>query len=177
MEYQRDFTIGVKETQDFYVGMQLAKWRGGLLGFGAVGVLTAWMYLGMLAPALEGAGKLAAAVGIGAAVMAVIVACMVLFTRQKVAAQVRASGRTQYVQQTEINGFGVHVTVEKDKAKLPFDRIHKVRETKKAIYIHLSDTQAWILPKSQMAGEEEAARLLEMLSSVIESGRLQLRKR
>ena len=58
-----------------------------------------------------------------------------------------------------------------------FDRIHKVRETKKAIYIHLSDTQAWILPKSQMAGEEEAARLLEMLSSVIESGRLQLRKR
>ena len=177
MEYQRDFTIGVKETQDFYVSLQLKRWQKGILGFGAVGVLTAWLYLGMLAPALEGAGKLAAAVGIGAAVMAVIVVCMVLFTRQKAAAQVRASGRTQYVQQTEINGFGVHVTVEKDKAKLPFDRIQKVRETKKAIYIHLSDTQAWILPKNQMDGEEEAARLVEMFSTVIESSRLQLRKR
>ena len=54
MQYQRDFTIGVKETQDFYVSLQLKRWQKGILGFGAVGVLTAWLYLGMLVPALEG---------------------------------------------------------------------------------------------------------------------------
>ena len=36
MPYRRDFTIGVRETQDFYISLTLKHWWKGLLGFGGV---------------------------------------------------------------------------------------------------------------------------------------------
>lgn len=176
MQYQRDFTIGVKELRDFYMSLQMYKWKSGLVGFGAVSVLTAWMYLGMLVPGLSGAGKVAAAVALGLVAAAAVAAGMMASARHKVNLQMRASGRTTYVQVTELNGFGVHVSVDKSKTKLPFEKIHKVHETQKAFYIYVSGTQAWILPKAQMDGPEEEKRLRELLSMVIESRRLQLKK-
>ena len=46
--------------------------------------------------------------------------------------------------------FGVRVTVGKDKARLTFEKLARVQETRRAFYLFLSDTQAWILPKSQI---------------------------
>ena len=37
--------------------------------------------------------------------------------------QIRRSGRESYIQETEINGFGVHVTVGKKKARLAFENL------------------------------------------------------
>ena len=48
MRYQRDFTIGLKETRDFYQMLVLGRWWKGILGFGVVGGLVAWMYLNWL---------------------------------------------------------------------------------------------------------------------------------
>ena len=41
MPYRCDFTIGVRETQDFYISLTLKHWWKGLLGFGGVGALAA----------------------------------------------------------------------------------------------------------------------------------------
>ena len=37
MTYRRDFTIGLRETQDFYLMLALGRWWKGILGFGAAG--------------------------------------------------------------------------------------------------------------------------------------------
>ena len=44
MSYQRDFTIGLRETQDFYLSLVLGRWRKGIAGFGLVGALAALLY-------------------------------------------------------------------------------------------------------------------------------------
>ena len=95
----------------------------------------------------------------------------------RVRAQLRRSGRERYVQQTEIDGFGVRVTVGKDRAKLGFDKLRRVQETRGAFYLFLSDSQAWILPKAQMEDRAaECAQLRQIFRTVIERGRLRLRK-
>ena len=69
-------------------------------------------------------------------------------------------------QETEINGFGVHVTVGKDRGKMGFEDLLRVRETRKAFYLFLSENQAWILPKAQMEDREgDCARLRELFSA------------
>lgn len=173
MSYRRDFTIGLKETQDFYLSLTLGRWWKGILGFAAVGALVGVMYTLQLPLPLV-------------AVTAVITACvsaalltliLTISTLRKVKAQVARSGRGSYVQETEINGFGVHVTVGKDKAKLGFGDLAKVQETGKAFYLFLSDSQAWILPKKQMEDPEaECAQLRALFRAVIERGRLRLKK-
>ena len=50
----------------------------------------------------------------------------------------------------DISGLGIRVTVGKDRARLSFDKLMKVRETRRAFYLFLSANQAWILPKAQM---------------------------
>ena len=95
----------------------------------------------------------------------------------RVRAQLRRSGRERYVQETEIDGFGVRVTVGKDRAKLGFDKLRRVQETRGAFYLFLSDSQAWILPKAQMEDRAaECAQLRQIFRTVIERGRLRLRK-
>ena len=44
MSYQRDFTIGLRETQDFYLSLVLGRWRKGIAGFALVGALAALLY-------------------------------------------------------------------------------------------------------------------------------------
>ena len=132
MSYQRDFTIGLRETQDFYLSLVLGRWRKGIAGFGLVGALAALLYTMNTALALpvQAAAVLAGALA-GAGITAAVVS---LSTLGKVREQVRRSGRERYVQETEINGFGVHVTVGKDRAKMDFMDLLRVQETRRAFY-------------------------------------------
>lgn len=175
MHYHRDFTIGLRETLGFYLTLVLGNWRKGILGFGAVGALAALMYMtGTELPPAARAALTAAGAAAGAALAAL---CLTVSTCVRVRAQVRRSGRESYVQQTEIDGFGVHVTVGKDRAKLSFDRLVRVQETRGAFYLYLSANQAWILPKAQMEDRgEECAQLRQIFQTVLERRKLKLRK-
>ena len=173
MSYHRDFTIGKRETLDFYLSLVLRRWRGGIAGFAAAGALASLLYTARLSlPARIG---LAAA---GAAAFALLATLwLLLSTGHKVREQLRRSGRESYIQETEINGFGVHVTVGKDKAKLAYENLAQVRETKKAFYLFLSDTHAWILPKAQMEDPEaDSAQLRQLFTTVLERKKLRLMK-
>jgi len=177
MSYHRDFTIGLREAQDFQLMLELGRWRRGILGFGVVGALVAWMYLLLPenVPALP--VRIGAAAAAAVLVMAAAVLVLTVFTRARVRGQVRRSGREAYVQQTEIDGFGVRVTVGKDRARLGFDRLVRVRETRGAFYLFIADHQAWILPKAQMEDREaECRKLREIFRTVMERGRLRLLK-
>ena len=173
MSYRRDFTISLKETQDFYITLVMDRWKKGLAGFALVGALAALLYTASLDMPLRAALAAAGALlGAGIAALALTVS-----TRQKVRSQVRRSGRESYVQETEINGFGVHVTVGKDKAKMGFGNLLRVRETRKAFYLFLAEQQAWILPKKQMENPEaESEQLRTIFRTVMERKRLKLKK-
>ena len=177
MRYERDFTIGLRETQAFHVLLTLERWWKSLLGFGAAGALAAYLYIGMLFSDLILPGQIAI-IAAAAVVTALLVALgMVLSTRRRVWVQLRRSGKERYVQQTAIDAFGVHVTVGKDRAKLGFDKLVRIWETRGAFYIFLSANQAWILPKAQMEDPAaETERLREIFDMVIESQRLHMRK-
>lgn len=173
--YRRDFTIGEKETQRFYRMLALQKWRRGIVGFGLAGALAAWMYPGRTAllPAIQAPILLAGLL----AGMLLSALCVVVSTFFHVRAQIRQSGRSSYVQQTEISGLGIRVSVEQDKAKLDFDRLQEVRETGGAFYLFLAPGQAWILPKAQMEDPAaECGALREIFRTVVPSGRLRLKK-
>ena len=102
--YQRDFTIGLRETMDFYTFLTMRHWRKGFAGF------------------------------------------------------------------------GVHVTVGKDKARLGFENLRRVAETRKAFYLFLSDSQGWILPKRQMEDPQgESEQLRGIFRTVVERGKLELK--
>lgn len=175
MSYRRDFTIGLRETRRFYLLLVLEKWRKGLLGFGLAGALAGYLYSGLLTlpPYLQ---ALAVASGAVAAILAAV-AALVLSTSGKVKNEVRRSGRDSYVQETGIDPFGVHVTVGKNRAKMGFDKLVRVRETAGAFYLFIADNQAWILPKAQMEDrEEECRQIREIFNTVVEKGRLKLKK-
>ena len=153
----------------------LEKWRKGLLGFGLAGALASCLYSGLLTlpPYLQ---VLAAASGAAAAILAAV-AALVLSTSGRVKNEVRRSGRDSYVQETEIDGFGVHVTVGKNRAKMGFDKLVRVRETAGAFYLFIADNQAWILPKAQMEDrDEECRQIRRIFHTVVEKGRLRLKK-
>lgn len=175
MSYRRDFTIGKQETLDFYLSLVLRRWRGGILGFGAVGALAALMYTAQAGLSLPAQAGLMAAGAAGA--MLLVTLWLILSAARKVREQMRLSGRERYVQETEINGFGIHVTVGKDKAKLAFENLTQVRETKKAFYLFLSDVHAWILPKAQMEDPAaESAQLRDLFNKVLERKKLHFLK-
>ena len=99
-------------------------------------------------------------------------------TDKAVRDQLSRSGQGPYVQSTRIDGFGVQVRVGKKKAKLPFDRLLRVRETRKAFYLFIAEEQAWLLPKAQMEDvEKESAQLRRIFRAVVESRRLELKKK
>ena len=177
MNYRRDFTIGVREAGGLYRLLALEKWWKGILGFGLAGALTAWMYLGLLEPAPEGPVQVLAAVLAALAVMFLFTLGLLLWSGHTVRSQARLTGRTSYVQETEIDGFGIRVTVGKDRARLTFDRLVRVWETRRAFYLFLSADQAWILPKNQMEHPEEDCRALrELFQQVVERRKLHLKK-
>ena len=178
MDYQRDFVISYRETRDFYLGLALRSWSKGFLGFSVAGALAAWLYWEILE--LPGALyiEILAAVGTGLAVLITATLSMVLTTTLRVRKDFRRSGRESYVQHTRIDGFGVHVTVDRREARLGFDKLMKVEETGKAFYLYLAANQAWILPKAQMEDPvSESAALRQLFSAVVESRRLKLKKR
>lgn len=170
--YRRDFTIGEGETQRFYRMLVLEKWRKGILGFGAAGVLAAWMYLSRAS--VSPAAQALAVLGGFLAGTALSTLCVLASAYFQVRTRLRRSGRSSYVQETEISGLGIRVTVGQDRAKLDFDRLQEVRETRGAFYLFLAPGQAWILPKAQMeAGDIEQLR--RIFSTVIERGKLKLK--
>lgn len=175
MNYVRDFTIGKRETLDFYLTQELSRWWKGILAFGAVGAVAALAYTSQknYQPIIIAA----AALGSMAVFAALCALWRIVGIHIQVGGRIRRSGKGSYVQHVEIDGFGVHVTVEKNKARVPFEKLLRVRETGKAFYIYLAEGQAWILPKKQMgdpAGESRALR--ETFRRVIPSGQLKIRK-
>lgn len=175
MPYRRDFTIGLREAAGLYRMLALEKWRKGTLGFGLVGALAAWMYMTRLT--LTPAARVLTAAGTALAVMAFFTLALILRVQWEVRSQARRSGRESYVQETEIDGFGVRVTVGKDRARLAFEKLTRVKETRRAFYLFLSGAQAWILPKAQMENPAaECQELRRIFQSVMERSRLQLKK-
>lgn len=172
MSYQRDFTIGLRETQDFYLSLVLGRWRKGIAGFALVGALAALLYTLNAAFSLPVQAVIVLAGAVAGAVITVLV--LVFSTLTRVREQVRRSGRESYVQETQINGFGVHVTVGKDRARMEFMDLLRVQETRRAFYLFLSENQAWILPKAQME-EGDCEVLRRLFSTVIEKGKLKLK--
>ena len=97
--------------------------------------------------------------------------------RNKVRAAIRRRGRERYPQEILINGFGLRCTASGREVKVAFEKIREIRETKRAVYIYMTENDAWILPKAQMEDPAaEAAKLREIFGMVIESQRLHLRK-
>lgn len=173
MSYRRDFTIGVRETQEFYLYLTLSSWWKGILGFGAVGALVGIMYTVQAAVPVPLMVLTAILTALTAAAVTVLI--LAVSTIYRVKKQVSHSGRASYVQETEINGFGVHVSVGKDKAKMGFSDLVRVLETRKAFYLFIAPQQAWILPKKQMEDPlADSARLRELFRTVIERKRLRL---
>ncbi len=177
MHYKRDFTIGMKETQAFYFCLVMSSWWKGILAFGVVGGLVGWMYQSWLTESWPGAEGLPFPLLMAVFTMAVAALAVVVSTRRKVRTQVRKSGRENYVQHLEIDGFGVHAAVGKDSAKVNFEQLYQVWETRRAFYVFLSANQAWLLPKAQMEdAAAESAQLREIFRTVVPSKKLRLKK-
>ena len=177
MRYSRDFTITQQDTQKFYGMLVLRRWRKGILGFAVVGGLVAKLYLDWLDFQLDTVGTIIFMVLTGIMTSLLITLGMVIRTRSNVSKMMRSKGRDSYVQQTRIDGFGVHVTVGKDSAKLGFEKILRVEENAAAFYLFITESEAWILPKSQMEDRETESRTIrEIFSRVIAPKRLKLQK-
>ncbi len=177
MRYKRDFTIAEADLQKFYRMLVLRRWSKGVLGFGVVGALVGKLYMGWLNIPLTGAWEIIALVLAGLVTMLFVTLGVVFRTRQNVRKTIRSRGRGNYVQQTEIDGFGVHVTVNGEKAKVGFEKLHMVEETKDAFYLFLTAGDAWILPKEQMEEpERESEAIRAIFSKVIEPKRRRLMK-
>lgn len=177
MRYSRDFTITRQDTQKFYQMLVLRRWRKGILGFAVVGALVGKLYLNWLGFQLGGVETAFFLVLSGVLTAMLITLGMVIRTRSNVSKMMRKKGRESYVQQTRIDGFGVHVTVEQDSAKLRFEEICRVEETADAFYIFLTEQDAWILPKREMEDTEGESRTVrEIFSRVVAPKRLKLQK-
>ena len=128
---------------------------------------------------LPGGAPLRVAVALGTGLLVVVTALisLCLTTAGRVRRDLRREGGESYVQRVEIDGFGVRVTARGRQARVGFDKLMRVEETGKAIYLYLSANRAWILPKDQMEDPRgECARLRALFSTVIESRRLKLKK-
>ena len=58
---------------------------------------------------------------------------------------------------------GVHATSERGSALLEWSKVEKVREAGHAFYLFLSKTQAYVLPKYQLANRDEDAAQIRAL--------------
>lgn len=177
MNYERTFTIGIPEAQAFHLAQMRNFWWKGILAFGIVGGLVSWLYLTAWGGALGQGAKFFVTLVAALVTMGAVFLGLTISTRMRIKRQVKVSGREEYAQEVVIDGFGVHVTVGQNKTKLGFEKLARVWETEDAFYIFITDDQAWLLPKAQMADqEEETAKLREIFNTVVESKKLKLRK-
>ena len=177
MRYSRDFTITRRDTEKFYQMLVLRRWGKGILGFAVVGALVIKLYMDWLGFSLGTAGTAVAMVLGGILTAVFITAGVLLRTKGNVAKLMRKKGRESYVQETRIDGFGVHVSVNGESGKLSFDKLKFVRETKDAFYLFVTDNDAWIMPKSQMENADEECRVIrEIFGKVVAPSRRKLGK-
>ena len=175
MEYHRTFQIGQREAMDFYL-YQAARHKAlGAVGFCAVGLLICWLYS---AQAQGSPASFAVAMVVTfAAVLTAILGGYYFTLRGKVRAAIRQRGKERYPQDILINGFGLRAAANGREVRVAFEKIREVRETGKALYIYMTENDAWILPKAQMEDPAaETAQLRRIFDTVIESARLHLRK-
>ena len=130
MNYQRDFTIGVKETQDFSRTLVLEAGGRAWWSSASWGPLCCWAYLMWLDLDLGPVLILAMMAGTALVTAGAMTASMLLANRSKARRQFYAEHRDSYLQQVDISGLGIRVTVGKDRARLSFDKLMKVRETR-----------------------------------------------
>lgn len=177
MRYSRDFTITQREVSALYQMLALRRWSKGILGFAVAGALVAKLYLNWLAIALNTAGTVLVLIAAAILTALLITLGILIRTRFQVRDSMRKTGRGNYVQQTRIDGFGVHVTVDQTSSKAGFEKLKLVQETSSAFYLFLTGSDAWILPKAQMENAEEECRTLrEIFSKVVPSRQLKLKK-
>lgn len=176
MRYIRDFTITQRDLAAFYQTLALRRWTKGILAFAVVGALVAKLYLNWLAIELDSTMTVVVLVAAAILTAVLITAGVMIRTRFQVRDSLRKTGRSSYVQETRIDGFGVHVTVDQASSKASFSKLRRVQETSAAFYLFLTDSDAWLLPKSQMENKEEECRTLrEIFTKVLPPQQLKLK--
>ena len=176
MRYERAFQIGDREMVRFHFGQSLREKLPGMLGLSVAGGLIIYLYLTRMGIAIS-VPQTALWMFFGfLLVFAILLLILYVPVVRHVRAGLRKLGTSSYEQAVTIDGFGVHVTAHGKEAKLPFDKIRLVRETKQDFYIYVTDTQAWLLPKDQMENQQEEGKTIRKLfTTVLESRRLKLR--
>ena len=173
MEFHQTFTIGKRESTRFYFYQVLRARLVGSLGFGLVAALVFYLYA---SPYLSPIALGVTLVIVFFTMLAAISLGYWLAIGGKLKKAAAKNGFSAYDQEILINGFGVRVKAAGRESKVGFDKLHAVRETGKDFYLYLSDQDAWILPKSQMAGgAADCAALRELFAKVIPSSRLHLK--
>lgn len=176
MHYEREFTIGSREVQELYLGQALHNGAKGIVGFAVVGALVAILYKPSWA---REDPKLAAAfaVGVGLVTLLVLTLCVAISTKGQIKKVVSRFEAKAYKQKILLDGFGVHVTVGDKTADCGFGKLLRVKESKKAFYIFVTEKDAWILPKAQMDDpQEESRQIRELFRTVMMNSQLKLMK-
>ena len=177
MRYSRAFQIGEREMVRFHFGRALREKLPGMIGLSVAGMLIVYLYMTRMGLTIT-TGQLILWMALG---FALVLAALFLGLYLSVVAPVRRGlkkqGMTRYEQVVNVDGFGVRVRANGKEAKLAFDKLFAVRETRRDFYLFVTDTQAWLLPKSQMEDEAaESALLRQIFSTGVESRKLRLRK-
>ena len=171
--YTKTFVIGRQEQKDYYRTMVAQNWWKSVLTASVAGAVVAWFYLSWVGDEFSTLEKALTMVATSLLTALVSGGVLVMNTHRHVDKQIRRNGKESYEQLVEITGFGVRVVADGREGKLSFEKLHRVQETKKAFYIHVSNTHAWILPKEQMADmAAESRQLRELFGTVVESRRL-----
>ena len=177
MRYSRAFQIGEKEMVRFHFGRSLREKLPGMIGLSIAGMLIVYLYMTRMGLSIT-TGQLVLWMILGfvfvLAALSLGLYLSVLFSVRK---GLKKQGFTRYEQAVNIDGFGIRVRANGKEAKLAFDKLFAVRETRQDFYLFVTDTQAWLLPKSQMEdAAAESALLRQIFSTVVESRKLRLRK-
>ena len=175
--YERTFLIGEKDLIRFHCERCYREKLLGMLAMAVAGALIVLLYSSQLPwrPSDLELGLMIAGGFVLALVFMVLGAWLV--TSRQVRSSMKKQGITEYQQAVRVDGFGVRVQANGKEGKLGFEHLHMVRETGTDLYIYITPTQAWLLPKSQMADPEaECAQLREIFTTVVEPRRLKLRK-
>ena len=175
MRYERTFQIGRRELVRFHFGQVMREKLLGMIGLSVAALLIVYLYvtrLGLTATR----GQLIAWMVLG---FSMTLACLGGFFYLRIARHVdkslRKLGVTAYEQAVAVDGFGVRVTANGREARLGFDKLYLIRETRRDFYIYVTAEQAWLLPKEQLeVPAAECALLRQIFETVVESRRLAL---
>lgn len=125
---------------------------------GMSGVINLVISGGALVMLIAGVGESAAskaALGVVAALFTVI---NPLYLYYKAAKQVKLTPMFAKPLDYTINDAGITVSQEEEELTVGWDELRRAAETGKDFYIYLSLTRAYIFPKEDMSGQEEAFR-------------------